>query len=59
MPLAVHLAESPDELELLRTGTGPLRALLEELQVWSPDFHQSGTRILDLLRQLAAAPGDS
>jgi aminodeoxyfutalosine deaminase len=31
----VHLGESPEEVEFLRTGTGPWRALLGELGVWN------------------------
>ena len=31
----VHLGESPEEVELLKKGTGPWRALLEELGVWN------------------------
>jgi cytosine/adenosine deaminase-related metal-dependent hydrolase len=33
--LSVHLAESPEEIEFLRTGRGPFRDLLQDLGVWS------------------------
>ena len=32
-PCSVHLAESPEETELVHSGTGPWRTLLEELSV--------------------------
>lgn len=35
-PLSVHLAESPQEMEFLRTGRGPIREMLETLGVWAP-----------------------
>ncbi|MCA9280727.1 MAG: amidohydrolase family protein [Phycisphaeraceae bacterium] len=35
MPLSTHLAESMAERELLTRGTGPMRAFLESIGVWS------------------------
>lgn len=37
LPMAMHLAESRDELELLNNGTGPFREFLESLNVFHPD----------------------
>ncbi|MBA4191895.1 MAG: amidohydrolase [Planctomycetaceae bacterium] len=34
---AIHLAESPAELELLATKSGPFVEFLEDLGVWNPD----------------------
>ena len=35
---SVHLGESPAEIELLQTGGGPFRTLLEELGVWTDEW---------------------
>jgi cytosine/adenosine deaminase-related metal-dependent hydrolase len=55
-PVAVHLAESRDELELLASGSGPFRELLEERSMWDAGAIAPGTRPLDYLRRLATAP---
>ena len=34
LPSTVHLGESPEEMELLASGTGSIRTLLEDLQAW-------------------------
>ncbi|HKW01706.1 MAG TPA: amidohydrolase family protein [Vicinamibacterales bacterium] len=34
-PLSIHLGESPEEVEFLRTGLGPIRRTLEALGVWT------------------------
>ena len=54
--LAMHLAESREELELLATGGGPFRDLLEERSMWDGAAIPHGSRPLDYLKLLAAAP---
>ena len=55
VPVAMHLAESSEELELLQHGTGPLRTFLEDLGAWDPATIPAGSRPLDYLRLLASA----
>jgi cytosine/adenosine deaminase-related metal-dependent hydrolase len=52
-PFAFHLAESPEELEYLQHGSGPLRDLLEARGAWHPGAIPRGTRPLDYLRPMA------
>jgi cytosine/adenosine deaminase-related metal-dependent hydrolase len=53
IPLAMHLAETEPELELLRYRTGPFVDLLESLNAWEPDAISYGSRPLDYLRVLS------
>jgi cytosine/adenosine deaminase-related metal-dependent hydrolase len=55
-PVSMHLAESHEELELLRNGTGQLKALLEERSMWDGDAIPPGMRPIDYLRMLSEAP---
>jgi len=55
IPLAMHLAESPEEMQLLGAGDGPLYDLLSEFGVWDPTAIPRGGRPLDYLRLLAEA----
>ncbi|OHB79544.1 MAG: hypothetical protein A2W31_07290, partial [Planctomycetes bacterium RBG_16_64_10] len=55
LPLAFHLAESPAELRLLRTGDGPLRELLDERAAWDESAIPRGSRPLDYLHRLRPA----
>ena len=50
LPLATHLAEMPEEIELLRHRAGPLRAFLEELGAWDDDWQPIGPRPADYVR---------
>jgi cytosine/adenosine deaminase-related metal-dependent hydrolase len=56
LPVAMHIAESREELELLRDGTGPFQQLLEERSMWDDGAIPRGSRPLDYLRMLAEAP---
>lgn len=49
---SMHVAESPEERQLLADGTGPWRALLEELGVWEPRWTPPGTTPVRYLHDL-------
>ena len=55
MPLAMHLAESAEELQLLREGEGPFQELLAERSMWDASAIPPGTSPLDYLKALAGA----
>lgn len=55
IPVAMHLAESWDELELLASHSGPLVEVLEEFNAWNPSFLPRGLRPRDYLERLAVA----
>ena len=52
-PLAMHLAETQAEVQLLERGNGSFVALLQSLGLWKPDLFPPGGRVLDYLRPLA------
>lgn len=56
VPVAMHLAESPEEIELLSTGAGPLAEVLLQLGVRPADFLPGSASPLDYLRVLRQAP---
>jgi cytosine/adenosine deaminase-related metal-dependent hydrolase len=53
VPLAMHLAESAEELELLRSHSGAFYALLTELEAWDPAAFPRGINVLEYLKILA------
>jgi aminodeoxyfutalosine deaminase len=55
-PVAIHLAETRAELQLLASGTGELVDLLTEAGIWQGPLYPPGTTPLDLLRRLEALP---
>ena len=56
LPVAMHLAESHEELEFLHSGTGPFQELLVERSMWDAETIPRGSRLLDYLQMLADAP---
>lgn len=55
-PLAMHLAETTDELELLECGTGRFQTFLASMGLFDSKLFPGGRRILDVLRVLGSAP---
>jgi aminodeoxyfutalosine deaminase len=51
LPLSTHLAEMPEEAELLQTRRGRLRQFLEDLGAWDDDWEPIGTRPGDYIRR--------
>jgi len=49
LPCSVHLSESVEEVEFIRSGNGPWRALLEELGSWDPAWVPPGGSPVDFL----------
>lgn len=52
MPLAVHLGESPEEVDLLRTGEGPLKSLLQDLGVWTGSWSAPACEPVEYMRRV-------
>jgi cytosine/adenosine deaminase-related metal-dependent hydrolase len=48
----VHLGESQEELEFLKQGTGPWRELLQDLGVWTDQWHPPGGSPVEYLADL-------
>jgi cytosine/adenosine deaminase-related metal-dependent hydrolase len=51
-PLTVHLGESPEEVEFLRSGLGPFRRMLEQIGVWEVTWEPPMTGPVDYLATL-------
>jgi cytosine/adenosine deaminase-related metal-dependent hydrolase len=49
---SVHLGESEAEIELLRSGTGPFRALLERMGKWDPSWVAPGCGPAEYLERM-------
>ena len=55
LPLAMHLAESWEEMELLQSGCGAMEQMLIELGAWNPAAIPRGIEMLHYLQQLSTA----
>ncbi len=55
LPLAMHLAESMEELELLEKGTGPFRTMLENMGLFREADFPGGKKPADYIEKLAPA----
>jgi aminodeoxyfutalosine deaminase len=51
LPLSTHLAEMPEEIELLETRGGPLRRFLEDLGAWDDEWEPIGRSPADYIRR--------
>lgn len=55
LPLAMHLAESLEELELLEKGTGPFRMMLENMGLFNESDFPGSKKPADYIQRLAPA----
>lgn len=55
-PVAMHLAETPAERELLENQTGPFVDLLKDFGVWQTDSFSPTSNIIDYLKVISTAP---
>jgi cytosine/adenosine deaminase-related metal-dependent hydrolase len=57
LPLATHLAETPEEIEFVASATGPLADLLRRIGLWEPTIPQtfSGQHPVDHLAEILAS----
>ncbi len=56
-PISIHLGESAEELEFLRSGSGPWRSLLTALNAWSDGWRAPGTGPVDYLARHGLVTG--
>lgn len=58
LPMSVHLGESPEEIEFLMTGTGPIAGMLKSMGVWRDDWKAPGCDPVTYLDRLGVlTPG--
>lgn len=53
VPLAMHLAETREEIEILRSGTGPFQSFLQDRGLWRPAQFPGGRTVLPFFRAMA------
>jgi cytosine/adenosine deaminase-related metal-dependent hydrolase len=55
-PVAMHVAETLEELQLLETQTGEFVDLLKKLGAWRPEAYSLGYNIDSIIEELALSP---
>ena len=55
-PVAMHLAETREEIQLINELNGPFVDFLKSISAWYPQTYTRGTSILDYLKVLSKAP---
>jgi cytosine/adenosine deaminase-related metal-dependent hydrolase len=55
LPLATHLAETPEEIAFTRSGTGPLVDMLRRIGVWNGSITAPGLHPVDLILSILEA----
>jgi aminodeoxyfutalosine deaminase len=56
-PCSVHLAENIEEVELLKTGGGPWKALMKDIGAWNHEWHVPGVGPVQYLDDLGFIDG--
>ena len=56
-PISVHLAESPEEIQFLRDGTGAWRELLEQLGAWNTGWEPPACGPVEYLDRMGLVTG--
>jgi cytosine/adenosine deaminase-related metal-dependent hydrolase len=51
LPYSVHLSESAEEVQFIKSADGPWRALLDEMDVWEPSWIAPGVSPVEYLAQ--------
>ena len=57
LPLATHLAETLDELQFVRDGSGPFRELLKSVGAWTPELAGWGHGPVERLQEVLQGTG--
>jgi aminodeoxyfutalosine deaminase len=52
VPSTVHLGESPEEVQFLKTGDGPWRQLLQDLAAWDPSWQAPNCSPVEYLARM-------
>jgi len=59
LPFSIHVAESPEEVEFLLHGSGPIKFLLEERGQWTSRFTPPGLKSVAYLERLGVLDADT